>query len=106
MLGLGVLAGEGAWTSGGAGVTPSSDAKGSAGGAGLDGRSSEKSMSRSSSGSCFGGGGGGGWALGKRDCVGLDMVVTRVRFVVSSEGGGGRAARTDARQRNVSPLPK
>lgn len=105
MLGLGVLAGDGVCAGGGAGVTPSSDGTGSVGAAGLDGRSSEKSMSRFSSGSGFGGGGG-GWGRGKRDCVGLDIVVTRVRFVVSSEGGGGRAARTDARQRNVSPLPK
>lgn len=75
---------------------------------------SEKSMSRSSSGSGAGGGGGGGcrcWR-GKVDRGGLEMVVMRdaVRFVVSSEGGGGRAAAREvtieARHRKHSPLPK
>lgn len=33
-------------------------------------------------------------------------VVLRVRFVVSAEGGGGRALRVEARQRKHSPLPK
>lgn len=68
------------------------------------GASSDRSMSRSASGSAFGGGG--GCDLGRRDCVGLLRVVTRVRFVVSSDGGGGRDVRTDARQRKHSPLPK
>jgi hypothetical protein len=33
-------------------------------------------------------------------------VVLRVRLAVSAEGGGGRDASTDARQRKHSPLPK
>lgn len=67
--------------------------------------SSEKSIKRSSSGA---GAGAGGccWARGKDGLVGLAMVVTRVRLVVSSDGGGGREVRTEARQRKHSPLPK
>lgn len=33
-------------------------------------------------------------------------VVLRVRWVVSSDGGGGREARVEARQRKHSPFPK
>lgn len=72
---------------------------------GCVGGSSEKSIRRSSSGS-FMGGGGGLFGLGKELRVGLAMVVTRVRFVVSSEGGGGKAASREALQRKHSPLPK
>jgi hypothetical protein len=38
--------------------------------------------------------------------VGEEIVVVRVRLVVSAEGGGGSDARVDARQRKHSPLPK
>lgn len=71
---------------------------------GCVGGSSEKSI-RSSSGSRTGGGGG-RLGFGKELRVGLATVVTRVRFVVSSEGGGGRAASIEALQRKHSPLPK
>lgn len=94
--------------SGGSGMSEKSSA---GGGSGI----SEKSMSRSSSGSGAGGGGGGGggrcWR-GKVDRGGLEMVVMRdaARFVVSSEGGGGRAAARDvtidARHKKHSPFPK
>lgn len=33
-------------------------------------------------------------------------VVLRVRWVVSADGGGGREANVEARQRKHSPLPK
>ena len=38
--------------------------------------------------------------------VGGWSVVLRVREVVSAEGGGGREASVEARQRKHSPLPK
>lgn len=60
---------------------------------------------RSSSGSGIEGGGG-RFGLGKELRVGLAMVVTRERFVVSSDGGGGRAASSEALHRKHSPLPK
>lgn len=72
---------------------------------GCAGRSSERSIRRSSSGSGTGGGGG-RLGFGKELRVGLAIVVTRVRFVVSSEGSGGRAASKEALQRKHSPLPK
>jgi len=43
---------------------------------------------------------------GIEEVVSDAMVVARVRLVVSADGGGGREARTDARQRKHSPLPK
>lgn len=38
--------------------------------------------------------------------VGEAIVVDRVRLVVSADGGGGREAAREARQRKHSPLPK
>lgn len=72
---------------------------------GCAGGSSERSIRSSSSGSGTGGGGG-RLGFGKELRVGLAIVVTRVRLVVSSEGGGGRAASSEALQRKHSPLPK
>lgn len=72
---------------------------------GWAGGSSERSIRRSSSGSGTGGGGG-RRGFGKELRVGLAIVVTRVAFVVSSEGGGGSAASKEALQRKHSPLPK
>jgi hypothetical protein len=44
--------------------------------------------------------------LEKEGWVGEAIVVVRERFVVSADGGGGRDACTEARQRKHSPLPK
>jgi hypothetical protein len=42
----------------------------------------------------------------KEVLVGDAIVAERARWVVSSDGGGGREASTEARQRKHSPLPK
>lgn len=68
------------------------------------GGESEKSIREGSSGA--GTGRGGCDVRGKEDRVGLVIVVTRASVVVSADGGGGREARTEARQRKHSPLPK
>jgi hypothetical protein len=51
---------------------------------------------------------GGERASPKEERLGVAMVVVRatLMFSVSADGGGGRPARREARQRKHSPLPK